>query len=136
MPICSELFWPGLRTQFDNPNINRMKQRLQFFRDLMCLALPQGNTRAARPEPCAAGFVCPAGTSNRTGAADGAAAEEAPVAEEGAELPGACSDFSWIKETCLTQGASKDVLECFMFYYVPFRTQFCWGPVSILGWEA
>ena len=70
MPICSELFWPGLRTH-------------------------QGNTRAARPEPCAAGFVCPAGTSNRT---TGAAAEEAPVAEEGAELPGAFSDFSWIKE--------------------------------------
>ena len=64
----------------------------------MCLALLQGNNRAARPEPCAAGFVCPAGTSNRTGAADKAAAEEAPVAEEGAELPGAFSDFSWIKE--------------------------------------
>ena len=111
MPICSELFWPGLRTH-------------------------QGNTRAARPEPCAAGFVCPAGTSNRTGAADGAAAEEAPVAEEGAELPGACSDFSWIKEACSTQSATKDILECFMFYYILFRTQFCWGPVSILGWEA
>ena len=90
MPICSELFWPGLRTH-------------------------QGNTRAARPEPCAAGFVCPAGTSNRTGAADGAAAEEAPVAEEGAELPGACSDFSWVKEASLTQSATMDILECFIF---------------------
>jgi len=108
-----------------------MKQRLQFFRDLMCPALLQGNTRAARPEPCAAGFVCPVGTSNRT-----TSAEEAPVAEEGAELPGAFSDFSWIKETCLTQSATKDILECFMFYYILFRTQFCWGPVSIFRWEA
>lgn len=60
------------------------------------LVLPQGNKRASRPEPCAAGFVCAAGTSNlttgTTGATEEPPAEEAPVAEEGTELPGACCD--------------------------------------------
>eukprot|EP00435_Cladocopium_sp_Y103_P018291 s2324_g4.t1 len=44
----------------------------------MCFVLLQGNERAARPEPCAAGFFCPAGTSNRT---TGSAAEEPAAAE-------------------------------------------------------
>ena len=88
MPICSKLSWLGFRTQFKD------NKRLQFSKNFMCLAFLQGNERAARPEPCAAGFVCPAGTSNRTtGAAQEAAAEDGPAAEEGAELPGAYCDL-------------------------------------------